>query len=101
MSSLISVTAALSAKNPPVSTTPLLTVTDAKAMTIPLKRLVSPIVAELPTKKNTLHGRAPLVRMILAADAVVKVEPILKTNWAFWLPRPLSVRVPVSWAEDE
>ena len=95
------VTAAPSAINEPTLDTPVVAVMDATAKTCPLNAVVVPKVAELPTAQITWHARAPLITTTFAAEAVVMVDPIWKTNCAFLSFWPLRVRVPVSWAEEE
>ena len=65
---------------------------------VPTKSVSVPIVAELPTFLNTLHGEAPLMNTTLLFDAVISVESIWKMNTACGLPWAFSVNCPVSCA---
>src|SRR4051794_25770553 len=98
---LSSVTAPLRASARPITCTPVVSVMLVNASTLPMKDVVVPAVAELPTCQNTLHGEPPLIITTDEALAVVSVLPILKTKTAPALPNALSVRVPVSCAELE
>jgi hypothetical protein len=85
----------------PFSTAPVVTVTDAKAMMVPLKIVLVPRVAELPTCQKTLEAWAPPMRFTaLLPAAVVSVVPIWKMKTEFGLPLPLRVTVPVMPTED-
>src|ERR1017187_4416144 len=71
----------------PFSTAPVVTVTDAKAMMVPLKIVLVPRVAELPTCQKTLEAWAPPMRFTaLLPAAVVSVVPIWKMKTEFGLP---------------
>ena len=94
--SVSNVTAALSAMNEPLLEDPVVTVMAVRAMTFPVNFVPVPMVAELPICQNILQGRVPLITWTTDAEAVVSVEPIWKTNWAFGSPFAFSVRVPVS-----
>jgi hypothetical protein len=48
---------------------------EVNAKIVPTKVVLVPSVAELPTCQNTLHGEAPLMRLTVLFDAVIKVEP--------------------------
>jgi hypothetical protein len=101
MSFVSSVTAPLRASNRPSTSAPVFAVIDVRAMMLPWKSVVVPSVAELPTCQNTLHARAPLIRLTPLFDAVVRVDPIWKMKRAFGFPAASRVRSPVSWADDE
>lgn len=93
---LANVTAPVRANALPFSTAPVLTVTDDWARMVPLKVVLVPRVAELPTCQKTLDAEAPPMRFtVLLVDAVVSVVPIWKMKTAFGLPLPLRVTVPV------
>ena len=66
------------------------------AITLPWNAVVVPSVAELPTCQKTLQGEAPLISSTELADAVVSVEPIMKTNCALASPWASRVSGPVS-----
>ena len=68
----------------------------ASARMFPLKVVVVPSVAELPTCQNAPQDWPPLMKTTLEPLAVVSVLPIWKTQTAPGLPRPLRVSVPVS-----
>jgi len=53
---------------------------------LPLKSVVVPRVAELPTCQKTLQGCAPLISTTRALDAVVRVLPIWKMKTLFVFP---------------
>ena len=93
MVSLSSVTAAVCASALPFTVVPAPIVIEARAIIVPLKELVAPRVAELPTMKKTWLAVAPPVSTMLAPAAVVSVEPIWKMKTA--LASPLRVKVPV------
>jgi len=99
--SVSNVTAALSAMKEPLLEDPVVTVMAVRATTFPVNFVPVPMVAELPICQKILQGCAPLITRTTAAEAVVRVEPIWKTKWAFALPLAFSVRIPLSWAEDE
>jgi hypothetical protein len=61
-------------------------VIDVRARMVPLKLEAVPSVAELPTCQNTLHACAPLVRMTLLEDAVIRVDATWKINTEAGLP---------------
>jgi hypothetical protein len=90
------VTAPFRANTLPDMLTPVFTVILASARIFPLKVVVVPSVAELPTCQNTLQGEALLIRTTDDADAVVSVLPILKTQTALGSPWALSVSAPVN-----
>jgi hypothetical protein len=69
------VTAPLRAKALPSILAPVVAVMEVRARMLPLKVDAVPNVAELPTCQNTLHAEAPLIRLILLFEAVVKVDP--------------------------
>lgn len=61
----------------------------------PLKTLRSATAALLPTHQKTLQELAPLSRVTLEPEVVLKAVPILKMNWAFAVPAAFSLRVPL------
>jgi hypothetical protein len=69
----------------------------------PSKAVPVPSVAELPTcQKTPMPGaEPPLIVTTELYDAVVRVDPIWKTKTASGLFWSLSVRVPVSCADEE
>jgi len=98
---LANVTAPVRANALPFSAAPVLSVTDAWAITVPLNLVLVPRVAELPTCQKTLAAWAPPIRFtLLLVEAVVSVVPIWKMKTAFGLPLPLRVTVPVMPTED-
>lgn len=96
---LSKVTAPFRAKTLPVTVALVFRVMEVKAKIFPLKLVVVPSVAELPVCQKTLQAWALFMRLTLLPLAVVIVEPILKMKTASELPWPLSVSVPVNWAE--
>lgn len=74
---------------------------EARARMLPLNLVELPRVADDPTWKKTLQARAPLMRTMDADEAVVRVEPIWKTNTAFASFCPSSVSVPVRPTAEE
>jgi len=90
-----SVTAPVRAKALPDKLVSVVRVTLVWAKMLPVKVLLVPRVAELPTCQNTLHGWPPSITTEELL-AVVSVLPILKTHTAAALPAALSVSVPVS-----
>jgi hypothetical protein len=95
-----SVTAPLSASALPVNVAPVSKVTLARAITVPIKFVPVPRVAELPTCQKTSHRCAPPMSATEALLAVMRVLPIRKMKGASELPLALRVTVPVSVAED-
>jgi hypothetical protein len=95
-----SVTAPFRARARPVTRAPVVTVMLVNARMFPANDVAVPSVAELPTCQNTLPADPALIRTTDEALAVVSVLPILKMKTALALPWPLSVRVPVSCAEE-
>jgi hypothetical protein len=71
------------------------------ASRLPLNTAVVPIVAELPTAKNTLAALAPLVKSTRRPDVITNVEPIWKMKTAFAFPPPSSVRSPDETASED
>jgi hypothetical protein len=65
-----------------------------------LKLEAVPRVAELPTCQNTLQAWAPLVKMMLLADAVISVDATWNTNTDAGLPWPSRVSWPLSASDD-
>jgi len=88
------VTAPLRARALPVSEAAVLRVIEVSATIFPMNLVLVPKVAELPTCQKTLPATAPPSKTTAESDAVVKVDPILKTQYA--LEGPASVKVPVS-----
>jgi hypothetical protein len=76
------------------------TVMDVSARIVPLKLEAVPRVAELPTCQNTLQAWAPLVRMMLLAEAVTRVEATWKMKTELGFPWPSRVSCPLSASED-
>ena len=66
------------------------------ARIVPRKVEPVPSVAELPTCQKTLQDWAPLIRLTVLPEPVVRVEPAWKTKTAFGSPPPLSVSAPES-----
>jgi hypothetical protein len=95
-----SVTAPSSAYSPPSSSAPVVMVIEVLARMRPLKSVLVPSVAELPTWKNTLQLLAPLRNTTLALLAVVKVLATWKMKTLSGLPSASSVSAPVSCADD-
>ena len=82
-------------------TTPVVKVMLVSAMMLPVKAVLVPSVAELPTCQKTFDADPPLISRTEELEAVVSVLPILNTKTALGLPCASSVRPPVNWAEDE
>lgn len=80
------VTAAPRAYSPPLTETPVVTLIAVVASMLPLKIVLVPRVAELPTCQKTLQALAPLMSMTEEADAVVMVLPIWNTHCALGSP---------------
>lgn len=78
----------------------MVSVIEVRARMLPLKLVLVPRVAELPTWKKMLQVFAEPIACTLELLAVVSVLPILKINTAAGFPCPSSVSVPVSWAEE-
>jgi len=88
------VTAPVRASALPFSVAPVVAVTDMLAITFPVKIVLVPRVAELPTCQNTFLDRAPPAKMTwLLPAAVVSVVWIWKIQTP--LAGPLRVRFPV------
>jgi hypothetical protein len=94
------VTAATCASALPSSSAPVVMVIDAYAIIVPLKTLVVPRVAELPTAQKIFFDWAPLASTMLAPDEVVSVEAIWKTKTALASPCASRVKVPVIASAD-
>jgi hypothetical protein len=77
---------------------PPTSVMSVNAIIFPAKVLPVCMVAEEPTCQNTLQDDAPPMKATVAPVAVVRVLPILKIHTS--VEMPLSVRVPVSSADD-
>src|SRR5438477_537598 len=82
------------ANNLPLTMAPLFTVMETAARIFPLKTLVVPKVAELPTCQKMFFAWAPPLKTMLVAGSVVSVEAILKMKTAFALPWPSRVKIP-------
>ena len=95
------VTAPLRASTRPAMVSPVVTVIDVRARTVPVKSECVPRVAELPTCQNTLQAWAPLVRMTLLAESVVSVEGAWKMKTAFGSPPASRVSDPPTSSEDD
>ena len=95
------VTEPLRASARPSMFAPVVTLIEVSAMMVPTKVESVPSVAELPICQNTLHGDAPLMRSTRLADAVVRPEPIWKTQTALGSPSASRVSVPVSPSVEE
>ena len=100
------VTAPVSARSrPSKSDAPVSAVMDVWARMFPSKALPVPSVAELPICQKTLmpgvEEPPSLIVTTELPDAVVRVDPIWKTNCASGLPWSSRVSVPVSSAEEE
>jgi hypothetical protein len=67
-------TCPLRASARPSTSAPVWTVIDVRARMVPLKLEAVPKVAELPTCQKTLQALAPLIRMMLLAESVIRVE---------------------------
>jgi hypothetical protein len=89
------VTAPFLAMTRPATTVPVCTDTEVNAITVPMKLVLVPSVAELPTCQNTLQAWAPLIRETVAFEAVIKVDPAWKMNAALGSPWASRVTVPV------
>jgi hypothetical protein len=74
------VTASFNANNPPSDTAPVLRVMDVDAKIFPTKSVPVPNVAELPTCQKTLQGLAPFTNTTAEFEAVMRVDPIWKTQ---------------------
>ena len=100
MTFVSSVTAALSAMARPVTIdAPVFSVTEVFAMIVPLKAVLVPSVADVPTCQKTFFAEAPLINCTLELVAVMSVVGIWNTNTAFELPWPSRTRVVVNEAE--
>ncbi len=94
-----SVTAPLRASTrPPGMLVPVVSVMLVRAIRFPRNVVPVPSVAELPTCHQTSQPSAPLMRLTVAALAVVSALPIWKMKRAFLVPWPSRVRGPVSCA---
>ncbi len=98
--SVSNVTAPLRAKTLPLTTAPVVTVTEVKAKRVPTKVEFVPRVADEATCQKTLQAWAPLIRFTLLADAVVRADPTWKIKTAFGFPCPSNVNVPVRPSDD-
>jgi hypothetical protein len=70
------VTAPFLASTRPATVVPVCTDAEVSARMLPTNVVPVPRVAELPTCQNTLHAWAPLIRLTVLFDAVVRVDPI-------------------------
>ena len=89
------VTAPFSACKRAIPVAPLPNVIDASATIVPTNDEPEPRVADEPTRQKTLVARALSKRTIAEADAVVSVDPMTNTQFAFGLPPASSVSDPV------
>jgi hypothetical protein len=64
---------------------------------VPVKLEVEPRFAELVTCQKTLHAWAPLVRVTVLPDAVLRADPAWKMKSASGSPPPSRVSDPLSW----
>ena len=71
-----------------------------RAITVPMKFVPVPRVAELPTCQKTSHRCAPLMSATVESLAVVMVLPMRKIKTESGLPSAFRVSVPVMAAED-
>ena len=94
------VTAAFWASTRPSTVTPVVTVIDVRASTLPRKAELVPSVAELPTCQKTLQAEAPFVRRTELAESVTRVEPTWKTNTASALPCASRMSAPPTSSEE-
>ena len=86
MTSVSRVTAPVRASTRPATCTPDVSVTEARAMTVPTKVLVVPRVAELVTCQKTLQACAVPTSATVLLEWVVSVEPTWKMNTAVGSP---------------
>jgi hypothetical protein len=87
-------TCPLRASTRPATVSPVVTEIDVSARTVPMKEEWVPRVAELPTCQNTLQAWAPLIRRMLLAESVVRLEGAWKMKTAFGSPPPFRVSLP-------
>ena len=80
----------------PSTVAPVWRVMLVRAMTVPTKVVVGPMVAELPTCQNTLQGWADPTSSTRLLVAVSRVEPAWKMKTAAGSPSASRVTVPVS-----
>jgi hypothetical protein len=92
-----SVTAPVCARALPDTLAPVCRVMLVCARMLPANAVRGPMVAEPPITQNTLQGDASPTRATLESVAVVSVLGAMKMK----TPPPLSVKVPVSWADEE
>ena len=85
----------------PSTVAPVFSVMDCIARTVPLKTLVVPKVAELPTCQKMLEAKASPLKMTLRPDVVVRVVAIWIIKTAFALPFASNVRSPDEIASDD
>ena len=83
ITALSKVTAPLRARMRPLLVAPVLSVILESASKLPIKAVVVPNVAELPTCQNTLQLWPPLITCTAAPLAVVNALPTWKINIAF------------------
>jgi hypothetical protein len=101
MASSSRLTAPLRASTRPMMVSPVCTVIDVRARTVPAKVELVAMVAELPTCQKTLHAWAPLARTIVVPVSVIRVDPAWKMKTAFWSPPASRVSEPPTANEDE
>jgi hypothetical protein len=87
-------TCPLRASTRPAMVSPVVTEIDVRARTVPMKEEWVPRVAELPTCQNTLQAWAPLMRRMLLAESVVRLEGAWKMKTALGSPPPFRVSLP-------
>ena len=100
MASSSRVTAPLRASTRPMMVSPVCTVIDVRARTVPAKVELVAMVAELPTCQKTLHAWAPLARRIVVPVSVIRVDPAWKMKTAFGSPPASRVSEPPTANED-
>jgi hypothetical protein len=92
------VTFPLRASTRPSMVSPVVTTIDVRARTVPTKEEWVPRVAELPTCQNTLQAWAPLMRLTLLAESVMREEGAWKMKTAFG--SPCASRVSAPWTSS-
>jgi hypothetical protein len=80
------VTAPFRANRPPLETEPVTRLIDVVAITFPTKSVPEPSVAELPITQRTPQAWPPLIMTTLESEAVVREDPIWKTQRALEFP---------------
>jgi hypothetical protein len=95
------VTAPFRANTRPSNAAPVCSEAEVNAKMFPTNVVPVPSVAELVTCQNTLHAWAPLIRLTVLPDPVIRVDPAWKMNTALASPCPSRVTVPVRPSADE